>query len=162
MSSAKEIWLSAEKTSVPGEKTHIAAGMKSLRVIRFDLQTSLCVCNLALPGYAALKPTLGSPATPYRSKLLRFWSPASIAPLLFDVRTQKLPTNLAHLSVQGARPLAIAQCVSAHGVIAREFVDASLVGTEIRDADTGIVGVCLCWWNAEGCQCYACCHRRAH
>jgi hypothetical protein len=43
--------------------------------------------------------------------------------------TQKLPTNLAHLSVNGARPLAIAQWVSAHGVIAREFVDTNLVGS---------------------------------
>jgi hypothetical protein len=78
---------------------------------------------------------------------------ASIARLLFDVRTQKLPTNLAHLSVNGARPLAIAQWVSAHGVIAREFVDASLVGSGIGDDDTGTVGVCLSWWDAEGCQC---------
>jgi hypothetical protein len=79
-----------------------------------------------------------------------------------DFRTQKLPTNLAHLSVNGARPLAIAQVVSVHGVIAQEFVDASLVGSGTGDADTGIVGVCLCWWNAEGCQCYGCCRRHAH
>jgi hypothetical protein len=79
-----------------------------------------------------------------------------------DFRTQKLPTNLAHLSVNGARPLAIAQVVSVYGVIAQGFVDASLVGSGIGDADTGIVGVCLCWWNAEGCQCYGCCRRHAH
>jgi hypothetical protein len=46
-----------------------------------------------------------------------------------------------------------------HKLIAQEFVDASLVGSGIGDADTGIVGVCLCWWNAEGCQCYGCCRR---
>lgn len=77
------------------------------------------------------------------------------------VGTQTLPTNLAHLSVNGARPLAIAQWVSAPGVIARKFADASLVGSGIGDADTGIVGVCLCWWNAEGCQSYGCCRRHA-
>jgi hypothetical protein len=49
-----------------------------------------------------------------------------------DFRTQKLPTNLAHLSVKGARPLAIAQVVSVHGVMARGFVDASLVGQRDR------------------------------
>src|SRR6516162_1647379 len=80
-----------------------------------------------------------------------------------DFRTQKIPTKLAHLSVNGTRPLAIAQWVSAHGVIAREFVDARLVGSGIGDAGTGIVGgVCLCWWNAEGCQCYHRCRRRAN
>jgi hypothetical protein len=70
----------------------------------------------------------------------------------------EVPTNLAHLSVKGARR-AIA-LVSVHGVVAQEFVDASPVGSGIGDADTGIVGVCLCWWNAEGCQCYGCCRRR--
>jgi hypothetical protein len=70
---------------------------------------------------------------------------------LFDFRTQKLPTHLAHLSINRTRPLAIAQWVSAHGVIAPDFIDASLVGSGIGDADTGIVGVRLCWWNAEGC-----------
>jgi hypothetical protein len=79
-----------------------------------------------------------------------------------DFRTQKLPTNLAHLSVKGARPLAIAQVVSVYGVMAQGFVAASLVGSGIGDADTGIVGVCLCWWNAEGCQCYGRCRRCAH
>src|ERR1700761_927498 len=79
-----------------------------------------------------------------------------------DFRTQKLPTNLAHLSVKGARPLAIAQVVSVHGVMAQGFVAASPVGSGIGDADTGIVGVCLCWWNAEGCQCYGCWRRHAH
>jgi len=79
-----------------------------------------------------------------------------------DFRTQKLPTKLAHLSVNGARPLAIAQWVSAHRVTAREFVDASLGGSGNGDADTGIVGVCLCWWNAERCQWYGYCCRHAH
>jgi hypothetical protein len=46
-------------------------------------------------------------------------------------------------------------------MIAQEIVDASLVGSGIGDADTGIVGVCLCWWNAKGCQCYGCCRRHA-
>jgi hypothetical protein len=72
----------------------------------------------------------------------------------------EVPTNLALRSVKGAR-LAIA-LVSVQGVIGRGFVDASLVGSGIGDADTGIVGVCLCWWNAEGCQCYGCCRRHAH
>jgi hypothetical protein len=69
-------------------------------------------------------------------------------------------TNLALRSIQGAR-LAIAP-VSVHGVIAQEVVDASLVGSRIGDGDTGIVGVCLCWWNAEGYQCYDRCRRHAH
>jgi hypothetical protein len=63
-----------------------------------------------------------------------------------------VPTKLAQLSVKGAG-LAIALVsvhVSVHGVIAREFVAARLVGSGIDNADTGIVGVCLCWWNAEG------------
>jgi hypothetical protein len=72
----------------------------------------------------------------------------------------EVPANLALLSVVGTR-LAIAP-VSVQGVIARGFVDASLVGSGIGDADTGIVGVCLCWWNAKGCQCYGCCRRHAH
>jgi hypothetical protein len=76
--------------------------------------------------------------------------------LLFDFRIQKLPTKLAQLSVIGARV--------ALGLFASldEVADASLVGSGIGDADTGIVGVCLCWWNAEGCQCYGCCRRHAH
>jgi hypothetical protein len=45
----------------------------------------------------------------------------------------EVPTNLAQLSVKGAR-LAIAP-VSVHGVIAQEFVDASLVGSGIGDAE---------------------------
>jgi hypothetical protein len=77
--------------------------------------------------------------------------------LLFDFRTQKLPTKLAHLSVIGARV--------ALGLFASldEVVDAGLVGIGIGDADAGIVGVCWCWcwWNAEGCQCYGCCGRHA-
>src|SRR5271166_5087841 len=73
----------------------------------------------------------------------------------------EVPTKLALRSVIGAR-LAIAHLVSVHGVIAQGFVDASLVGSGIGDADTGIVGVCLCWWNAERCQCYHRCRRRAH
>jgi hypothetical protein len=56
----------------------------------------------------------------------------------------EVPTKLAHLSVIRAG-LAIAHSVSVH---------ASLVGSGIGGADTGIFGVCLCWWNAEGCQCY--------
>jgi len=114
------------------------------------------------PGYAALKLALGSPRYPLSQQT------ASVLIALLDrtppiqLSAQKLPTNLAQLSVKGARPLAIAQCVSAHGVNAREFVDASLVDSGIGDADTGIVGVCLCWWNAEGCQCYHRCRRRAH
>jgi hypothetical protein len=72
----------------------------------------------------------------------------------------EVPTNLALRSVQGAG-IAIA-LVSVQGVIAQGFVDASLVGSGIGDADTGIVGVCLCWWNAEGCQCYRSCRRHAH
>ena len=60
-----------------------------------------------------------------------------------------VPTNLALLSVVGAR-LAIAP-VSVQGVIVRGFVDTGLVGSGIGDADTGIVGVCQCRWNAEGC-----------
>jgi hypothetical protein len=77
--------------------------------------------------------------------------------LLFDFRTQKLPTNLAHLSVIGAR------IAGAPFVQIAEVVDASLAGSGIGDADTGIgiLGVCLCWWNAEGCQCYGCCRRHA-
>src|SRR6202008_3093651 len=47
-------------------------------------------------------------------------------------------------------------------VIAQESVDATLAGRGIGDADTGIVGVCLCWWNVEGCQCYGRCRRHAH
>jgi hypothetical protein len=39
--------------------------------------------------------------------------------------------------------------VSVH--IAQEFVDASLVGSGIGDADAGIAG----------CQCYGCCRRHA-
>ena len=70
--------------------------------------------------------------------------------------TQKLPTKLAQLSVIGAR-IALGRFASLD-----EVVDASLVGGGIGDADTGIVGVCLCWWNAEGCQCYGCCRRHAH
>jgi hypothetical protein len=72
-----------------------------------------------------------------------------------------VPTTLAHLSVKGHGP-AIAALVSAYGVIAPGFVGASLVGSGTGDADTGIVGVCLCWWNAEGYQRYGCCRRRAH
>ncbi len=68
-----------------------------------------------------------------------------------------VPTKLAYLSVNGAG-LAIAQLGSAHGVIAQEFVHASLVGSGIGDAHTGIV-VGVCWWNAEGCQCHGCCRR---
>jgi hypothetical protein len=71
----------------------------------------------------------------------------------------EVPTNLAQLSVKGAG-LAIA-LVSVHGVIAQEFVDASLVGSGIGDTGTGIYRVGVGWWNAEGCQCYGCCRRRA-
>jgi hypothetical protein len=78
---------------------------------------------------------------------------------LFDFRTQKLPTNLADLSVTGAR-LALLKFASVD--IAQELVDASVVGRGIGDADTGIVGVCLCWRNAEGCHCYGCRRRHAH
>lgn len=63
---------------------------------------------------------------------------------------------LAYLSVIGAR-LALPM----FAYIALVLVDASLVGNGIGDADTGIVGVCLCWWNAEGCQGYGCCRRHA-
>ena len=73
----------------------------------------------------------------------------------------EVPTKLALLSVIGAR-LAIAHLVFVNGVLGRGFADASLVGRGIGDADTRIVGVCLCWWNAEGCQCYGCCRRHAH
>jgi hypothetical protein len=73
--------------------------------------------------------------------------------------SQKLPTNLAHLSVIGAR-IALNHFASVE--IAQEFVDASLVGSGIGDADTGIEGVYLCWWNADGWQCYGCCGRHAH
>jgi hypothetical protein len=73
----------------------------------------------------------------------------------------EVPTKLAHLSVIRTR-LAIAHSECVLGVIGRGLVDASLVGSGIGDADTGIVGVCLCWWNAEGCQCYGCCRRHAH
>src|ERR1700756_2807160 len=90
-------------------------------------------------------------------KKMSFW---------FGVST---PPKLAHLSVKGARlafALVSAQCaialVSVQGAIARGFVDASLVGSGIGDADTGIVGVCLCWWNADGRQCYRRCRRHAH
>ena len=76
--------------------------------------------------------------------------------LLFDFRTQKLPTKLAQLSVIGAR-VALGLFTSLD-----EVVDASLVGIGMGGADTGIVGVCLCWWNAEGRQCYGCCRRHAH
>ena len=59
----------------------------------------------------------------------------------------------------GAR-LALGNCASVDIAQAQEFVDASLAGSAIGDADTGrIVGVCLCWWNAEECQCYGCCRR---
>ena len=68
----------------------------------------------------------------------------------------EVPTKLAILSVIGAR-MAIAHS----GVIGQGSVDASLVGSGIGDADTGIVGVRLCWWNAEGCQRYGCCRRHA-
>jgi hypothetical protein len=89
-------------------------------------------------------------------------SPPSVCQRGADFRSQKLPTNLAQLSVKGARPLAIAQLPpSARGVIAQESVGASLAGSGIGDADTGIVGVRLCRWNAEGCQCYGCCRRQA-
>ena len=55
-------------------------------------------------------------------------------------------TNLTHRSVTRARSRAIAQLVSLPLVIAQRIpVDASLVGSGIGDADTGIVGVCLCW-----------------
>src|ERR1700757_2461085 len=64
----------------------------------------------------------------------------------------EVPTKLAHLSVIRAG-LAIAHSVSVH---------ASLVGSGIGGADTGIFGVCLCWWNAEGCQCYGYCRRHAY
>ena len=61
-----------------------------------------------------------------------------------------VPTKLAYLSVNGTG-LAIAQLGSAHGVIAQESIDASLVGSGIGDAHTGIVvGVCLRWWHAQG------------
>jgi hypothetical protein len=72
----------------------------------------------------------------------------------------EVPTNLALRSVKGAG-IAIA-LVSVQGVIAQEFVDASLVGGGIGDADTGIVGVGLCWWNAQECECYGGCRRHAH
>jgi hypothetical protein len=71
-----------------------------------------------------------------------------------------VPTKLAQLSVKGAG-VAIA-LVPVHGVIAQEFVAASPAGGGIGDADAGIVGVCWCWWNVEGCQCYGCCRRHAH
>jgi hypothetical protein len=58
-----------------------------------------------------------------------------------DRSCQKLPTNLADLSVIGAR-LAVLKLASVE--IAQEFVDASLVGRGICDAGTGIAGVCLC------------------
>jgi hypothetical protein len=72
-----------------------------------------------------------------------------------------VPAELALRSVIGAR-LAIAHWVSLRGVIGLGSVDASLMGNGIGDAGTGIVGVCLCGWNAEGCQCYHRCRRRAH
>jgi hypothetical protein len=56
---------------------------------------------------------------------------------------------------QGGSPPRDRQSVSVHGVIARGFADASLVGSGIGDDDTGIVGVRLCSRNAEGCQCCA-------
>jgi len=59
-----------------------------------------------------------------------------------------VPTKLAHLSVKGAG-IAIA-LVSVQDFIAQGVVAASVVASGIGDADTGIVGVCLCWWNAEG------------
>jgi hypothetical protein len=68
----------------------------------------------------------------------------------------RIPTKLAHLSVIGVRP------AIAHSNFGRVSVDASLMGSGIDDADTGIVGVCLCWWSAEGYQCYHRCRRRAH
>jgi hypothetical protein len=70
--------------------------------------------------------------------------------------SQKLPTKLAQLSVIGAR-IALGRFASLD-----EVIGASLVGGGIGDADTGIVGVCLCWWDAEGRQCYGCCRRHAH
>jgi hypothetical protein len=82
---------------------------------------------------------------------LTYWGAQTFGP-------QKLPTNLAHLSVIGAR-IALDRFASVE--IAQEFVEASLVGSGIGDADAGIVGVCLCRWNAEGCQCYGCCRRHA-
>ncbi len=46
--------------------------------------------------------------------------------------------------------------------ISQELVDASLVGSRIGDAGAGILGVRLCWWNAEGCKCYRHRRRRAY
>ena len=136
-------------------------------------------CAMPIPSPIALKPRPPD-TTAMATSCLCFkprisWPGRMLIALTYwggaDFRTQKLPTNLAHLSVKGARPLAIAQVVSVHGVIAvgsvhgviaQESVDASLVGSGIGDADTGIVGVCLSWWNAEGCQCYDRCRRHAH
>src|SRR5262249_16270996 len=73
----------------------------------------------------------------------------------------EVPTELALRTVIGAR-LALAHRGSGRGDIGLGFVDASLVSRGVGDAVTGVVGVCLCWWNAEGCQCYQRCRRRAH
>jgi hypothetical protein len=87
----------------------------------------------------------------------RGFNPFRIAPPSIGVRRLSEPEVTHKLGPpvrQRGLPLAIAQFVSAHGVIALEFVDASLVGTGIGDADTGIVGVSLYWWSAEGCHRY--------
>lgn len=52
---------------------------------------------------------------------------------------------MAHLSVNGARR-AHPSLVSQEGA---HLVDASLLGNGVGDADTAIVGLCLCWWNAK-------------
>ena len=72
------------------------------------------------------------------------------------LRTHKLPTKLPHLPVIGAR------VALGHFASFDEVVNASLVRSGISDADAGIVGVCLCWWKANGCQGYHRCRRRAH
>ena len=72
------------------------------------------------------------------------------------LRNYPIPTKLAHLSVIGVCP------AIAHSDSGRVFVDASLVGSGFDDAETGFVGVCLCWWSAEGYLCYNRCRRRAH
>jgi hypothetical protein len=132
-----------------------------------DVEDAGSACAVPIPSPTALKPR--PPATAaMATNCLSFsrhficvglWCPLRLRAAPRRGRRlsdQKLPTKLAQLSVIGARV--------ALGLFASldEVVDASLVGNGIGYVDTGIVGVCLCWWDAEGCQCHGCCRRHAH
>ena len=122
-------------------------------------------CAMPIPSPIALKPrppdttAMATSCLCFKPRIswpgrmliaLTYWGAQTFGP------TQKLPTKLAYLSLMGAR-VTLRLFASFN-----EVADASPVGSGIGDADTGIVGVCLSWWNAEGCQCYGCCRRHGH